>query len=393
MTLSVKQMTDIPLKGKRVLIRADLNVPIKDGKVKSDRRIRAALPTIQFAINNGAQVILMSHLGRPEEGYFTEELSLAPVAKSLAELIKRPVSLKRSWLNGINENSNPVMCENVRFERGEKANDHELAKRMASLCDVYVMDAFGTAHRAHASTYGVAAYAPIACAGPLLVGEFEALGNVLDKPNRPVIAIVGGSKVSTKIHVLETLAGQADQLILGGGIANTFLAASGMPVARSLHEPSMLGFAERVLKGEFGNITIPLPTDVIVGESLDDSAKGSLKKISGVLGNDMILDIGPETSRNYCDRINDAKTILWNGPLGVFEHTEFASGTKSIAEAISVSEAFSIAGGGDTLAAIDQYGISKQISYISTGGGAFLEFLEGKKLPAVAILEERSREK
>ena len=394
MTLSVKCMTDIPLKGKRVLIREDLNTPIKNGSITSDRRIRSALPTIQFAIDQGAQVILMSHLGRPEEGFFSNEFSLAPIAKRLAELLNCSVELNRSWLKGVDaKSSNPLLCENVRFEHGEKANDHALAKRIASLCDVFVMDAFGTAHRAHASTYGVAQHAPVACAGPLLVAELEALDRALESPDKPMIAIVGGSKVSTKLKVLQSLAGKVDELILGGGIANTLLAASGVEVARSLYEPDMLEFASHLLEGRFGNASIPLPTDVVVAENLEDEVKGELKEISEVSGEDMILDIGPKTIQLYCERLRHARTILWNGPVGIFEHPEFSAGTEFLAHAVAESSAFSIAGGGDTLAAIDQYGLSEQISYISTGGGAFLEFLEGKQLPSVSILEERNRQK
>ena len=393
MALSVKRMTDIPLKGKRVLIREDLNVPIKNGSVTSDRRIRAALPTIQFAIDQGAQVILMSHLGRPEEGHVTSEFSLAPVAKCLSELLNCNVQLDQSWLTGADvKRSNPILCENVRFERGEKANDQALAKQIASLCDVFVMDAFGTAHRAHASTHGVAQHAPVVCAGPLLVAELEALDRALQCPEKPMIAIVGGSKVSTKLEVLRSLAGTVDELVLGGGIANTLLAASGVQVARSLHEADMLEFACHLLEGRFGNATIPLPTDVVVAENLNAEVKGKLKLISEVSDEDMILDIGPETSQHYCERIKLARTILWNGPIGVFEHPEFSAGTEFLAHAVAESQAFSIAGGGDTLAALDKYGLSEKISYISTGGGAFLEFVEGKQLPSVAILEKRSRE-
>jgi phosphoglycerate kinase len=392
-TLSVKRMTDISLKGKRVLIREDLNTPIKNGSVTSDRRIRAALPTIQFAIEQGAQVILMSHLGRPEEGNFSSEFSLAPVAERLAELLNCSVQLDRSWLTGVDvKRNNPILCENVRFERGEKANDQALAKQIASLCDVFVMDAFGTAHRAHASTYGVAQYAPVACAGPLLVAELEALNRGLECPKKPMIAIVGGSKVSTKLKVLQSLAGTVDELILGGGIVNTLLAASGVQVAKSLHEADMLEFACHLLEGRFGDAIIPLPTDVVVAESLDAKVKGKLKLISEVSGEDMIFDIGPKTSLHYCERIKLASTILWNGPVGVFEHPEFSAGTKLLARAVAKSQAFSIAGGGDTLAALDQYGLSEKISYVSTGGGAFLEFMEGKELPSVAILEKRFRE-
>lgn len=393
MALAVKRMVDLPLDGRRVLIREDLNTPITDGAITNDKRIRAALPTIEFAISHGARVMLMSHLGRPEEGRFSEEFSLAPVAQRLGELLGRPVPLVRSWLDDVQvEAGNAVLCENVRFERGEKGNDETLARRMASLCDVFVMDAFGTAHRAHASTYGVARFAPIACAGPLLVAELEALANALKNPERPTIAIVGGSKVSTKLEVLQSLAGTVDELILGGGIANTLLAAAGADVGRSLYEPDMLAFAGKLLEGGFGDVSIPLPVDVVVADSLDEAARGTVKRADEVSGDDMILDIGPETAEDYCRRLRSARTILWNGPVGVFEHPEFSAGTERLSKAVAESDAFSIAGGGDTLAAIDQFGVTEHISYISTGGGAFLEFLEGKQLPAVAVLEARAND-
>ena len=393
MALAVKRMTDIPLEGKRVLIREDLNTPIKNGVITSDKRIRAALPTIELAIDQGARVILMSHLGRPEEGNFTKKFSLQPVAHRLEELLGSSVPLIRSWLEKVDvEAGDSVLCENVRFARGEKANDQALARHMASLCDVFVMDAFGTAHRAHASTHGVAQFAPIACAGPLLITELEALASALESPERPMLAIVGGSKVSTKIEVLKSLATTVDELILGGGIANTLLAAAGISVGQSLHEPDMLVFARRLLEGQFGSVSIPLPTDVVVAETFDDTACGTVKKIAEVSDNDMILDIGPKTAKDYYLRLQRARTILWNGPVGVFEHPEFAYGTERISQAVADSDAFSIAGGGDTLAAIDQFGVTDQISYISTGGGAFLEFLEGKKLPATAILEARAKD-
>ncbi len=393
MALAVKRMKELPLAGKRVLIREDLNTPIKDRSVASDARIRAALPTIAFALDQGARVMLMSHLGRPEEGRFSAEFSLEPVADKLGELLGRPVPLIPSWLKGVEVDAGAVvLLENVRFNSGEKANDDALAQQMARLCDVFVMDAFGTAHRAHASTHGVARFAPIACAGPLLVAELEALEAALQDPERPTIAIVGGSKVSTKLAVLRSLAATVDELILGGGIANTLLAAAGVDVGRSLYEPDMLDFARRLLGGEFGEVSIPLPVDVVVAESLDETARGRVKAVAEVSRADMILDIGPETSRDYRRRLHNARTILWNGPVGVFEHPEFARGTEKISNAVAESGAFSIAGGGDTLAAIDQFGVTGDISYISTGGGAFLEFLEGKQLPAVAILETRARE-
>ena len=393
MALAVKRMVDVPLEGKRVLIREDLNTPIADGVITNDKRIRAALPTIKLALDRGARVMLMSHLGRPEEGRFDERFSLEPVAQRLGELLNRSVPLVQSWVEKVDVGpGDAVLCENVRFERGEKGDDEALARRMASLCDVFVMDAFGTAHRAHASTHGVARFAPVACAGPLLVAELEALAAALDNPERPTIAIVGGSKVSTKLEVLQSLAGIVDELILGGGIANTLLAANGANVGRSLYEPDMLSYAGRLLEGHFGDVSIPLPTDVVVASKLDESARGEVKQTADVSGDDMILDIGPDTAQDYCRRLLSARTILWNGPVGVFEHPEFAAGTEQISRAVADSAAFSIAGGGDTLAAIDQFGVTERISYISTGGGAFLEFLEGKRLPAVAVLETRARD-
>jgi phosphoglycerate kinase len=391
MALSVVRMTDLDLAGKRVLIREDLNVPIKDGKVTSTARIEAALPTLRRALDAGARVMVMSHLGRPEEGKPDPESSLEPVAAKLGELLGRKVPLAKDWLDGVEVAPGElVLCENVRFNVGEKADDEALAKRMAALCDVFVMDAFGTAHRAQASTNGVARFAPVACAGPLLVAELEALGRALENPKRPLAAIIGGSKVSTKIEVLQALSTQVDELILGGGIANTVLAASGVDVGKSLHEKDMLDFCRKLLRGEFGKAKIPLPTDVVVAPSLDAGVKGTVKKVGDVGGDDMILDVGPETAAHYAERLASAGTIVWNGPLGVFEHPEFAAGTRRVAEAIAASSAFSIAGGGDTLAAIEQFGLGERISYISTGGGAFLEFLEGKKLPAVATLERRA---
>ena len=389
--MPIERMVDIPLAGRRVLIREDLNVPIKDGAVASDARLAAALPTIESALQQGARVILMSHLGRPEEGRYNEAFSLRPVARRLGELLHRPVPLVDSWARGVDvEPGQAVLLENVRFERGEKADDEELASRLASLCDIFVMDAFGSAHRAHASTHGVARLAPVACAGPLLVRELEALAAALEHPKPPTVAIVGGSKVSTKLGVLQTLAGKMDELILGGGIANTLLAAAGHPVGRSLHEPEMLGFARRLLDGEFGAADIPLPSDVVVAEFLDETARGSTRGVDEVDGEEMILDIGPETAAEYASRLHRAGTILWNGPVGVFEHPEFARGTEAVGKAVAASGAFSIAGGGDTLAAIQQFGVRDGISYLSTGGGAFLEFLEGKELPAVAVLKARA---
>jgi phosphoglycerate kinase len=391
MALRVKRMTDQALAGKRVLIREDLNVPVKDGKVTSTARLDAALPTLRAALDAGARVMVMSHLGRPKEGKPDPAASLAPVAAKLGELLGRTVPLQANWLGGVEVAPGQlVLCENVRFNVGEEADDEDLSKRMAALCDVFVMDAFGTAHRAQASTNGVARHAPVACAGPLLVAELEALGKALERPQRPLTAIIGGSKVSTKIEVLQALSTKVDELILGGGIANTILAASGVNVGKSLHEKDMLEFSSKLLRGEFGKAKIPLPTDVVVATSLDAGAKGRVKNVRDVASGEMILDIGPDTAALYAERLQTAGTIVWNGPLGVFENPEFAAGTRRVAEAIAASKAFSIAGGGDTLAAIEQFGVGERISYISTGGGAFLEFLEGKKLPAVVTLEQRA---
>jgi phosphoglycerate kinase len=390
--MKVNKMTSLDLSGKRVLIREDLNVPIKDGAVTSDARIRAALPTIQAALNANGRVMLMSHLGRPEEGKYAEEFSLAPVAKRLTQLLGVPVTLKRDWLNGVDvAPGEVVLLENVRFNKGEKKNADDLAKKMAALCDVYVMDAFGTAHRAEASTHGVAKYAPIACAGPLLVSELTALELALEKPARPLLAIVGGSKVSTKLTVLESLLGKVDQLIVGGGIANTFLAALGFKVGKSLHEPEMLDICKRLMEqSQRRGIVIPMPTDVVVATEFSAKAEADVKPVAGVADNEMILDIGPDSAEHMSTLIAAAGTVLWNGPVGVFEFDQFGEGTRILANAIARSKAFSLAGGGDTLAAIEKYGIEDSISYISTGGGAFLEFVEGKKLPAVDILEQRA---
>jgi phosphoglycerate kinase len=392
MALKVKRMTDVPLAGKRVLIREDLNVPVKDGKVTSTARLDAALPTLRAALAAGARVLVMSHLGRPKEGKYDAAASLAPVAAKLGDLLGRKVPLAKDWLDGVDvAPGDLVLCENVRFNVGEEKDDDALAKRMAALCDVFVMDAFGTAHRAQASTNGVARHAPIACAGPLLVAELEALGAALESPKRPLLAIIGGSKVSTKIEVLRSLSSQVDELILGGGIANTILAASGVEVGKSLYERDQLEFSKQLLDGQFGKARIPLPVDVVVGKGLDAGAHGTIKAVRDVAADDLILDIGPATAELYAGRIAQAGTIVWNGPVGVFENPEFAAGTRRIAEAVAASGAFSIAGGGDTLAAIEQFGVGGRISYISTGGGAFLEFLEGKKLPAVATLERRAQ--
>jgi phosphoglycerate kinase len=390
--MNIIKMTSLELSGKRVLIREDLNVPIKDGMVTSDARIRAALPTIQLALKQNARVLLMSHLGRPEEGKFAEEFSLAPVAKRLTHLLGVPVRLQGDWLDGVAvEPGEVVLLENVRFNRGEKKDADDLSRKMAALCDIYVMDAFGTAHRAEASTHGVARYAPIACAGPLLVSELAALETALEKPARPLLAIVAGSKVSTKLTVLETLLSKVDQMIVGGGIANTFLAAQGFNVGKSLHEREMLDICKRLLEqSRTRGIVLPMPTDVVVATEFSAVAEADVKSVKNVAANEMILDIGPDTAEQMAALIATAGTILWNGPVGVFEFDQFGEGTRILANAIARSKAFSLAGGGDTLAAIEKYGIEDSISYISTGGGAFLEFVEGKKLPAVDILERRA---
>ena len=389
--MPVIRMADVSLDSKRVLIREDFNVPLASGKVTSDARIRAALPTIRTALAANAAVMLMSHLGRPIEGQPTEAFSLQPVANRLGQLLERKVELVKDWIDGVNvEPGDVVLLENVRFLEGEKACDPDLAKKMAALCDVFVMDAFGTAHRAQTSTYGVAEFAPVACAGPLLAAELEALGKALAEPARPMIAIVGGSKVSTKLSVLDALASIVDVLIVGGGIANTFIAASGHEVGKSLYEPDMLDTARALLTGGDGRADIPLPTDVVVADEFSAGASATSKVVDAVLPNEMILDIGPQTAANFADVLRSAGTIIWNGPVGVFEFENFGSGTKTLANAIAASNAFSVAGGGDTLAAIDKYDVADGISYISTGGGAFLEFVEGKSLPAVAMLEQRA---
>lgn len=388
--MSVIQMSDLELSGKRVLIREDLNVPVDSGKVTSDVRIRASLPTIRAAQEAGAAVMLMSHLGRPTEGQPDDTFSLRPVAERLSELLGRDVQLISDWIDGVDvAPGDVVLLENVRFLDGEKACDEGLARKMASLCDVFVMDAFGTAHRAQASTYGVAEHAPVACAGPLLAAELKALGKALDKPARPLVAIVGGSKVSTKLDVLDALAGIVDYLIVGGGIANTFIAAAGHDVGKSLYEADMLDTARRLAAGGEGRAEIPLPTDVVVAAEFAN-VEGTTKAVDAVSGDEMILDIGPETAARFSGIIAGAGTVIWNGPVGVFEFDNFGAGTEVLAEAIAASDAFSVAGGGDTLAAIDKYGVADRISYISTGGGAFLEFVEGKKLPAVEVLERRA---
>jgi phosphoglycerate kinase len=388
--MSVIRMTDVDLSGKRVLIREDLNVPVADGKVSSDARIRAALPTIEAALAANAAVMLVSHLGRPTEGQPEDKFSLAPVAEHLGGLLGRDVPLVKDWIDGVEvEPGSVVLLENVRFLAGEKKCDEVLSKRMAALCDVFVMDAFGTAHRAQASTYGVAEHAPIACAGPLLAGELAALAKALDNPARPFVAIVGGSKVSTKLTVLDTLANIVDTLIVGGGIANTFIAAAGHDVGKSLYEADMLDTARELAARDDDRADIPVPGDVVVGDGFSADANASTKAVAEVDADDMILDIGPETAERFGRILAEAGTIIWNGPVGVFEFDKFGDGTRVLSEAIAASDAFSVAGGGDTLAAIDKYGVRDRISYISTGGGAFLEFVEGKKLPAVAMLEKR----
>jgi phosphoglycerate kinase len=392
--MAVIKMTELDLKGKRVLIRADLNVPVKDGKVTSDIRIRESLATIEHALKAGAgAVMVMSHLGRPTEGEFSDENSMRPVAEHMAKLMGRPVRLVKDYIDGVEVAPGEiVMFENVRFLKGEKKCNEELSQKYAKLCDVFVMDAFGTAHRAEGTTYGVAKYAPKACAGLLLSGELEALAKALKSPERPMVAIVGGSKVSTKLTVLDSLSKVVDQLIVGGGIANTFIAAAGYNVGKSLYEADLVAEAKKLMdsaKARGGSI--PVPVDVVVGKEFSAQAAATTKKVSEVTDDDMIFDVGPETSKMFEEILKNAKTIVWNGPVGVFEFDQFGAGTKTMSLAIADSPAFSIAGGGDTLAAVDKYGIKDKVSYISTGGGAFLEFLEGKTLPAVAMLEERAK--
>ena len=389
--MTVLKMTDLDLSGKRVLIREDLNVPVKDGKVTSDARIRASLPTIKAALDAGASVMLMSHLGRPTEGEPADEFTLAPVAEHLAELLGKPVRLEKDYLDGNVEIAagEVVLLENVRYNPGEKKDDEALAKAYAALCDVYVMDAFGTAHRAQASTHGVIRFAPQSCAGPLLANELDALEKALSAPKRPMAAIVGGSKVSTKLDVLYSLSEKCDQLIVGGGIANTFIAAAGYGVGKSLYEADLVDKAKELM----AKVEIPLPTDVVVATEFSESAEATVKPVDQVSDDEMILDIGPETARHLASLLENAGTILWNGPVGVFEIDQFGKGTEVLSKAIAASPGFSIAGGGDTLAAIDKYGIADQVSYISTGGGAFLEYVEGKTLPAVAALEKAAQEK
>ncbi len=385
--MTVLKMTDLDLQGKRVLIREDLNVPVKDGAVKSDARILASLPTIKLALEKGAAVLVCSHLGRPEEGVYSEEDSLKPVADYLSKALGREVPLVKDYLEGVEvQPGQLVLLENVRFNKGEKKNADELAQKYAALCDVFVMDAFGTAHRAQGSTHGVAKFAKVACAGPLLAAELDALGKALKTPAKPMVAIVAGSKVSTKLDVLTSLADICDQLIVGGGIANTFLAAAGYNVGKSLHEADLLDTAKAIA----AKVAVPLPVDVVVAKEFAESAEATVKAVADVADDDMILDIGPKTAAMFGEMLKASQTILWNGPVGVFEFDQFGNGTKVLAQAIAQSPAFSIAGGGDTLAAIDKYGVAEQISYISTGGGAFLEFVEGKVLPAVEVLEQRA---
>ena len=390
--MSFLRMTDLDLHHKRVLIREDLNVPIKDGQISSEQRLTAALPTLRAALAAGARVMVMSHLGRPKEGVYDAESSLAPVAEWLSAHLGQAVPLVRNWLDGVELAPGTIaLCENVRFNAGEGKDDETLSRRMAALCDVFVMDAFGTAHRAQASTHGVAKYAPIACAGPLLAAELDALAKALKQPARPLLAIVAGSKVSTKLELLGSLVDKVDQLIVGGGIANTFIAAAGFGVGRSLHEPDLLDAARAIVaKAQARGASIPLPLDVVTAPAFAADAKSTIEGIETVSAEEMILDIGPKTAALYAELIAKAGTVVWNGPVGVFEFDAFGEGTKAIAQAIARSSAFSIAGGGDTLAAIEKYGIEKDIGYISTGGGAFLEFLEGKTLPAVAMLEQRA---
>ena len=391
--MSFKRLTELDLAGKRVLIREDLNVPVKNGEVTSDTRIRASLATIRHCLDAGAKVIVMSHLGRPTEGEYAEEFSMKPVADRLSKLLGHSVKLVKDWLDGVEVAAGEVvLCENVRFNKGEKKDNEDLSRKMAALCDIYVMDAFGTSHRAEASTHGVGQQAPMACAGLLLAAELDALGKALKSPDRPLLAIVGGSKVSGKLEVLESLSNLCDQLIVGGGIANTFIAAAGFSVGKSLYEADLIPEAKRLMeKAKARGGEIPVPTDVVTAKEFSESATATIKPVSEVAADDLILDIGPETAARYADIIKAAGTIVWNGPVGVFEIEQFSHGTQTVAKAVAESKGFSIAGGGDTLAAIEKYGIEEKVSYTSTGGGAFLEFLEGKKLPAVAMLESRAK--
>ncbi len=392
--MRAKRMTDLDLAGKRVLIREDLNVPLKDGEVADDTRVRAAAESIQKALDAGARVLVMSHLGRPKEGEYDPEASMAPVAKRLGEILGREVPVERHWIDGVEvPEGGLVLCENTRFQPGETKDDEDLARRMAALCDVFVMDAFGTAHRAQASTHGVARFAPEACAGPLLTAELEALSKALDNPARPVSAIVGGSKVSGKVQVLEALTEKVDELIVGGGIANTFIAAAGYSVGSSLYEADYVDTAKRLMEeARAKGGEIPIPEDVVTARELSGDAEASVHPVDAVPADEMILDVGPQTRARYDGMLRNAGTIIWNGPVGVFEFPAFAEGTRALADAIGASSGFSLAGGGDTLAAVEQFGVTDRISYISTGGGAFLEFVEGRELPGVAILEQRAAE-
>jgi len=391
--MPILKMSDLSLAGKRVLVREDFNVPLQDGRISDDTRIRASLPGIRSALEQGARLMLVSHLGRPTEGQFDEAESLAPVATRLSELLGQEVALVRDWLDGVSvEPGKAVLLENCRFNKGEKKNDEALARRIAALCDVYVNDAFATAHRAEATTHGVARFAPVACAGPLLARELDALSKALEKPARPLVAIVGGAKVSTKLTVLDQLADKVDQLIVGGGIANTFMLAAGMKIGRSLAEPDLVDEAKRVmarLAAKGGSV--PLPVDVVCAKEFSATAAATLKAVGDVADDDLILDVGPKSAAALAGLLERAGTVVWNGPLGVFEYDQFAGGTKALAQAIVGSSAFSLAGGGETVAALAKFGVTERIGYVSTAGGAFLEFLEGKKLPAVEILEARAK--
>jgi phosphoglycerate kinase len=391
--MAVLKMADLDLSGKRVLIRQDLNVPIKEGKITSMKRINASVPTLRLALEKGAAVIVMSHLGRPTEGEYAEEFSLKPVAAALSEALGMEVPCVANWLDGLNVRPGQVvLCENVRFNKGEKKDDEALGKKMAALCDVFVMDAFGTAHRAQATTSAVARFAPVACAGPLMVQELEALGKALGTPARPVVGIIGGSKVSGKLTLLDNLSSKVDRLIVGGGIANTFIRAAGFNVGKSLYEEELVAEAKRLMEvAKAAGGEIPVPVDVVVGKEFSETAEAVLKPVDAVADDEMILDIGPATSKLYDEILSKAGTIVWNGPVGVFEIDQFGAGTKALCESVANSPAFSIAGGGDTVSAVGKYKVADRISYISTGGGAFLEFLEGKVLPAVAVLEERAK--
>ena len=385
-------MDDLPLAGKRVLIREDFNVPLKDGHITDDTRLRAGLPTLQRALAAGARVLVMSHLGRPKEGAFDAAASLAPVAEALSRLLGAPVRLVRDWIDGVDCAAGEcVLLENVRFLSGEEKDDETLARRMAALCDIYVNDAFATAHRAQASTHGVARFAPVACAGPLMKAEIDALRQALHAPARPLVAVVGGSKVSTKLDVLESLVAKVDQLIVGGGIANTFMKAAGLPIGKSLCEDDMLDTARRIMAdARARGAEVPIPVDVVCAKAFAEDAEATVKAARDVADDDLILDVGPQTARRFAELVHGAGTIVWNGPLGVFEFDQFGHGTETLARAIADAPGFSIAGGGDTLAAISKYDITDQVSYISTAGGAFLEYLEGKTLPAVAVLDARA---